>query len=70
MFNNQVWHRGGPNLGDNQRYITQVTYGRRMISHMYYPFMNYQMPEHVVAKAANDKRLKRLIGFKPRGAYG
>jgi hypothetical protein len=32
--------------------------------------MNYQMPEHVVAKAANDKRLKRLIGFKPRGAYG
>jgi hypothetical protein len=70
LFNNLVWPRGGPNQTDRMRYITQITYGRRCIGHFYAPFMNYQMPEHVVAKAANDKRLKRLIGFKPRGAYG
>ena len=68
MFNNQVWHRGGPNRSDRVRYITQVTYARRMIGHKYYPFMNYVMPEHVYQDA--DARLKRLVGFLPRGAYG
>jgi len=38
MFNCQVWHRGGPNLGQRRRYVTQVTYGRRIIGHKYYPF--------------------------------
>jgi ectoine hydroxylase-related dioxygenase (phytanoyl-CoA dioxygenase family) len=68
MFNNQVWHRGGPNRSDRERYITQVSYGRRLIGHKYYPFMNYQMPEHVYAGA--DPRLRRLLGFLPSGAYG
>jgi len=68
MFNNQVWHRGGPNQSDRTRYITQVTYGRRCINHMYYPFMNYNMPEHVYKDA--NPRLKRLLGFLPSGAYG
>ncbi len=68
MFNNQVWHRGGPNRSDRTRYITQVTYARRIIGHKYYPFMNYQMPEHLHRDAS--PRLKRLLGFLPRGAYG
>ena len=68
MFNNQVWHRGGPNRTHDTRYITQITYGRRMIGHKYYPFMNYQMPEHVYKDA--DPRLKRLLGFLDHGPYG
>lgn len=68
LFNNQVWHRGGPNESDRTRYITQVTYARRIIGHKYYPFMNYQMPEHVYMDA--DERRKRLLGFLARGAYG
>lgn len=68
MFNNQVWHRGGPNRSDRVRSITQITYGRRMIGHKYYPFMNYQMPEHIWRDA--DPRRKRLLGFLERGAYG
>ena len=68
MFNNQVWHRGGPNLSNRPRAMTQVSYGRRMVNHFYYPFMNYQMPEHVYADA--NPRLKRLLGFLPSGAYG
>lgn len=68
LFNNQVWHRGGPNQSNRVRYITQVTYGRRIISHMYYPFMNYQMPEHVYRDA--DDRRRRLLGFLEHGAYG
>ena len=68
LFNNQVWHRGGPNRSDRVRYITQVSYGRRMVNHFYYPFMNYQMPSHCYEGA--DPRLKRLLGFLPSGAYG
>ncbi|MSP12888.1 MAG: mitomycin antibiotics/polyketide fumonisin biosynthesis protein [Chloroflexi bacterium] len=68
MFNNQVWHRGGPNRSDRQRYITQVTYARRIVGHKYFPFMNYQMPEHIYANA--NPRLHRLLGFLEHGAYG
>ena len=68
LFNNQVWHRGGPNTSDQVRYITQVTYGRRSINTLYYPFMNYVMPEHVYKDA--DERLLRMLGFLEHGAYG
>ena len=68
MFNNQVWHHGALNTSDTIRYMTQISYARRLIGHKYYPFMNYQMPEHVYAGA--NPRLKRLYGFLPSGAYG
>ena len=68
MFNNQVWHRGGPNQSTRTRYITQITYARRIIGHKYYPFMNYTMPEHVHTSA--HPRLHRLLGFLDHGAYG
>jgi hypothetical protein len=68
MFNNQVWHRGSPNTSDRVRYMTQVSYARRIIGHRYFPFMNYQMPEHCYAGA--NARKKRLLGFLPSGAYG
>lgn len=68
MFNNQVWHRGGPNQTQRVRYMTQISYARRLVGHKYYPFMNYQMPAHCYENAG--PRLKRLLGFLPSGAYG
>ncbi len=68
MFNNQVWHRGAPNTSDCTRYITQISYARRLVGHKYHPFMNYQMPAHVFEGA--DERRRRLLGFLPNGAYG
>jgi ectoine hydroxylase-related dioxygenase (phytanoyl-CoA dioxygenase family) len=72
MFNNQVWHHGGLNTSDRVRYVTQVTYARRIVGHKFYNGdigpMNYQMPEHVYRDAS--PRLKRLLGFLPHGAYG
>lgn len=70
MFNNQVWHRGAPNKSDRVRYMTQVSYARRIIGHRYFPFMNYQMPEHCLAGLESNPRKKRLMGFLPTGAYG
>ncbi len=68
MFNNQVWHHGGLNQSNRTRYITQITYGRRIIGHKYFPFMSYAMPEHVYQGA--NPRLRRLLGFLEHGAYG
>lgn len=68
LFNNQAWHRGAANTSGRVRYVAQVAYGRRIIGHKYYPFMNYVMPEHVYRDAG--PRLKRLLGFLPTGAYG
>lgn len=68
IFNNQTWHRGSPVTGNRTRLVTQVSYGRRIIGHKYFPFMNYQMPEHVYRDAS--PRLRRLLGFLPTGPYG
>ncbi|MEH1950397.1 MAG: phytanoyl-CoA dioxygenase family protein [Nostoc sp.] len=67
-FNNQVWHRGSRNSSSITRYITQITYAKRLVGHKYEPFMNYQMPSHCYEEA--DQRLKQLLGFLPNGAYG
>jgi ectoine hydroxylase-related dioxygenase (phytanoyl-CoA dioxygenase family) len=67
-FNNQVWHRGSRNSSSTTRYVTQVTYAKRLVGHKYAPFMNYQMPNHCYEGA--DQRLKQLLGFLPSGAYG
>jgi ectoine hydroxylase-related dioxygenase (phytanoyl-CoA dioxygenase family) len=68
VFNCQVIHRGAPNRSARERFVTQVTYGRKMVGHFYAPFMNYQMPAHCYEGA--DARRKRLLGFKPHGPYG
>lgn len=67
-FNNQVWHRGSRNASTTTRYITQVTYAKRLVGHKYAPFMNYQVPSHCYENA--DRKLKQLLGFLPSGAYG
>lgn len=67
-FNNQVWHRGSRNSSSITRYITQITYAKRLVGHKYEPFMNYQMPSHCYEEA--DQKLKQLLGFLPNGAYG
>jgi ectoine hydroxylase-related dioxygenase (phytanoyl-CoA dioxygenase family) len=67
-FNNQVWHRGSRNNSQVTRYITQVTYAKRLVGHKFYPFMNYQMPSDCYENAS--PRLKQLLGFLPSGAYG
>jgi Phytanoyl-CoA dioxygenase (PhyH) len=67
-FNNQVWHRGSRNNSNVTRYVTQVTYAKRLVGHKFSPFMNYQMPSHCYENAS--PRLKQLLGFLPGGAYG
>lgn len=69
IVNNQTWHRGSPNDSNVDRFVTQISYAKRLVGHKYGSFMNYTMPEHIVRRA-NDDRKRRLIGFFGHGAYG
>jgi hypothetical protein len=68
LHNGQCWHRGAPNTSDRVRYLFQLTFGRRWVSQRFYPFVNYQLPAHVLERA--DARRKRVLGFHPKGPYG
>ena len=68
LFNNQMWHRGAPNTSDRTRLLGGVTYSKRFIAQRFYPFVDYQMPEHVWEGA--DARLQRFLGRHEKGAYG
>jgi ectoine hydroxylase-related dioxygenase (phytanoyl-CoA dioxygenase family) len=64
----QCWHRGAPNTSTRTRYLFQLSYGMRYVSQRFYPFVNYQLPQHVLDNA--DERRKRVLGFHSKGAYG
>jgi hypothetical protein len=68
IFNNQGWHRGAPNTSDRTRYTCGQAYGRRWVAQRFFPFANYQIPQHVLDRA--DERRRRVLGFHPSGAYG
>ena len=45
-----------------------MAFSARWVSQRFYPFVNYRLPEHVLARA--DDRRRRVLGFHPKGAYG
>ena len=68
LHNGQCWHRGAPNTSNRTRYLLHHAFGQRWVSQRFYPFLNYKMPEHVIANA--DARRLRVLGAHPSGAYG
>lgn len=69
IWHDQTWHRGAPNrTTDRTRWVQQAPYGRRFIAQRFYPFVNYHLPEEILARA--NPRRKRLLGVHSVGAYG
>lgn len=68
LHNGQCWHRGAPNTSHRTRYLFQMAYAQRWISQRFYPFLNYRVPDHVLARA--DERRRRVLGAHPHGNYG
>ena len=68
LHNGQTWHRGAPNTSDRTRYLLQLAFSKRWVSQRFYPFVNYQLPSDVLARA--DERRRRVLGLHPKGAYG
>jgi ectoine hydroxylase-related dioxygenase (phytanoyl-CoA dioxygenase family) len=64
LWNDQTWHRGGPNTsGGRLRWVQQAPYGRRFIAQRFFPFVNYHMPEAILERA--NPRRRRLLGLHP-----
>lgn len=68
LHNGQCWHRGADNRTDHRRFLFQMAFGRRFVQQRFFPFVNYQLPEHVLARA--DERRRRVLGLHGKGAYG
>ena len=68
LHNGQCWHRGAENRTDERRFLFQMAFGRRFVQQRFFPFVDYQLPPHVLARA--DERRKRVLGLHPKGAYG
>ncbi len=68
LHNGQAWHRGAPNRSTHTRYLLQLSYARRWVSQRFHPFVDYRLPDQVVARA--DARGLRVLGRHPHGPYG
>lgn len=67
LVNSQLWHRGAENTSDMPRDTLQLTFGRRIISHMFGSIMDYSFPKHVFTKLS--AKGKKLFGYLKGGAY-
>ena len=68
LIHSQVWHRGAQNTSVRMRFPATTDYARRFVAQHFYPFLNYRMPDHVIAGAG--EKLLRLLGRHPKGPYG
>ncbi len=68
LHHGQAWHRGAPNRSSQTRYLLQLAYGQRFVAQRFHPFVDYQLPPAVVARA--DERALRVLGRHVKGAYG
>ena len=55
-------------LRDDTAGFSRRLYGRRFIARRFYLFVNYHMPEDILAHA--NPRRQRLLGLHGIGAYG
>lgn len=61
IFRSEVWHRGTANTSDENRYLLQVHYAKRMITQKFPPYLNkFQFDEAILAQAT--PRQRRLLG--------
>lgn len=75
IINSQLWHRGSSNDSNVPRETVQITFGRRIISHMFGSIMDYRLPQHVLnfinKEISEEKRqkAKEIFGYLQGGAY-
>lgn len=67
IMNNQIWHRGSPNLTSQARILGGTTYCKRFISQRLFPHVDYVLPKRVLRGAG--PRLQRMLGRHDKGSY-
>ena len=68
MFRCEVWHRGTSNRSDEDRYLLQVHYAKRMITQKFPPYLNkFQFDPDIIALC--NPRQRRLLGDHTSSNY-
>ena len=68
VFRSEVWHRGTSNHSNENRYLLQVHYAKRMITQKFPPYLNkFQFDPNIINKCT--PRQRRLLGDHAQSAY-
>jgi ectoine hydroxylase-related dioxygenase (phytanoyl-CoA dioxygenase family) len=68
MFRSDVWHRGSANRSEQQRYLLQVHYAKRMIAQKFPPYLNrFQFDQDILDQATPNQL--RLLGDHQQDNY-
>jgi hypothetical protein len=69
IISSSLWHRGAavPPEG-RERYLFQVSYGRRLVGHKHKTIMDYTLPQNVKNELKTEED-RELMGFLQGGAY-
>jgi ectoine hydroxylase-related dioxygenase (phytanoyl-CoA dioxygenase family) len=69
IISSSLWHRGAAvQEGGRDRYLLQVSYGRRLVGHKHKSIMNYVLPKNVEDQLKTEED-RELMGFLEGGAY-
>ncbi|QKF94136.1 phytanoyl-CoA dioxygenase [Fadolivirus algeromassiliense] len=69
IISSSIWHRGASvQEGGHDRYLWQVSYGRRLVGHKYKTIMNYVLPKNFEDLLTTTED-RELMGFLEGGAY-
>lgn len=68
ILNHQTWHRGAQNASERVRSVLVTSFGRRFIQQRMFPFVNYCVPDYVLAAAGSS--LSELLGRHQKGPLG
>lgn len=61
IFRSEVWHRGSANTSNQNRYLLQVHYAKRMITQKFPPYLNqFQFDPAILSRTT--PRQRRLLG--------
>ncbi len=69
IISSSIWHRGAAVEPEGrERYLFQVSYGRRLVGHKHKTIMNYTLPKSVEDQLKTPED-RELMGFLQGGAY-
>ena len=69
IISSSLWHRGAAVQPEGrERYLYQVSYGRRLVGHKHKTIMDYTLPKNV-KDHLKTKEDQELMGFLQGGAY-
>lgn len=69
IFRADVYHSGSSNLSNQERWVMQFAFARRIIGHHFYPFIGFEFKPEARQKINNLPKDLQRVFIPPRGAF-